>query len=388
MTSKSRLLELPMRASFFLFGPRQTGKSTLIKNSFNERNSLYYNLLLEKEFLRLSADPSLFREEVENLDPKIKHVILDEVQRVPKLLNEVHSLIENSKIERFFILSGSSARKLKKGQANLLGGRAWTRYLYPFSYKELGTDFALKKVLRFGSLPGIYLEENEIAEEKLESYVETYLTEEIKAEALVRNIGSFNRFIKLAASESGNLLNFSNISREAGTSNQSIKEYFQILEDTLIGFFLNPYSKSIRSRLVKHSKFYLFDTGVKNALLKRHREYPEEKTYEYGVLFEHFIINEIIRLNKYLKKDFEFSFFRTSNGAEVDLIMESPDGKILAIEIKSSENPSSGDLRGLFSFKEHETKARLICVSRASKKRLSKSIEIYPWREFLDETFF
>lgn len=388
MARKKRLIQpLPNNATLFLFGPRQVGKSTLIKDSFSINHSAYYNLLLEKEFTRLIANPSLFGEEVRKLDPKITHVIIDEVQRIPALLNEVHDLIENSNVKRFFVLSGSSARKLKRGAANMLGGRAWTRYLYPLTYRELGEDFELSRALRFGSLPAVYLHDDESAREILESYVETYLTEEIKAESIVRNVGAFARFLKLAAVESSNLLNYSNIAREAATSSQNIRDYFQILEDTLIGYFLQPYDKSTRKRLVKHPKFYLFDNGVRNALLKNLKEDIEPGTYDYGIVFEHFIVNEVIRLNQYLKKDFEFSFYRSASGAEVDLIIEDSKGKVFAIEIKSSEVPSKADLKGLFSFKEIRNDAELICVSRAVSKRDLGDITVYPWKEFLDEFF-
>ncbi len=385
MHSKNRLLQIPQNAHCFLFGPRQVGKSTLLESSFKSEKVKYYNLLIEREYTKFIADPSLLSEEIEALDEEISHIIIDEVQRIPALLNEVHYQIEKNK-NRFFILSGSSARKLKRGQANMLGGRAWTRYLFPFTHNELGEDFQLNKALVFGTLPNIYLNELENSKELLKSYVDTYLTEEIKAEAITRNIGAFTRFLKLAASESGNLLNYSNIAREAACSNQLVKEYFQVLEDTLLGHFLQPYSKSARTRLVKHPKFYLFDNGVINALLKSLNEDIEEKTYRYGVLFEHFIINEVIRFKHYYKKDFELSFFRTSNGAEVDLIIE--DGKnIYAIEIKSKEAPSKADLKGLFSFKEICPSAELICLSRAKVKRQVDEITIYPWQEFFMSCF-
>lgn len=387
MASKKRLLELPQQAHFFLFGPRQVGKSTLIKQSFCQESSVYYNLLLEKEYTRLIAHPELLAQEVRELDTQITHVIIDEVQRIPSLLNEVHNLIESLNREIYFILSGSSARKLKRGQANLLGGRAWTRFLYPLSYKELATDFNLGRALRFGTLPAIYLSDDEAAQELLQSYVETYLTEEIKAEAIVRNMGAFSRFLKLAASESSNLLNYSNIAREAATSNQSIKEYFQVLEDTLLGAFLEPYNKSTRKRLVKHPKFYLFDNGVRNAILKNLSDEIIPATYTYGVVFEHFIINEVIKLNRYYKKNWDLSFYRSSNDTEVDLIIERPNAPSLAVEIKSSENPSKADLRGLFSFQEIEQDAELICVSRAPRAKELGEITVYPWRDFLDKLF-
>lgn len=388
MLAKKRLLELPKKAHFFLLGPRQVGKSTLIKQTFLDEETFYINLLINREFRKYSADPSLLSSEIAALSEDIKFIVIDEIQKIPDLLDEVHDLIENSKQERYFCLSGSSARKLKRGQANMLGGRAWTRELFPFTFLELEEDFKLEKALRLGTLPAPYLANNEeTACELLDSYVDTYLTEEIKAEAIVRNIGAFSRFLKLAAVESSNLLNYSNIAREAETSYKTIKEYFQILSDTLIGFFLEPYHKSDRKRLVKHPKFYLFDNGVRNALLNRHLSPIEEKTYEYGVLFESFIINEIHRLNKYFKTRFELSFYRTNNGAEVDLIIETIDSKVLAVEIKSSSNPSKSAMAGLYSFKELVPEAELICVSTVNQKRLYDEITVYPWQEFLEYLF-
>ena len=387
MDIKKRLMELPKNASFFLFGPRQTGKSTLMKETFPGKTIAYYDLLLSKEYTRLLANPSLLREEVEELDEKIKHVIIDEIQKVPDLLDEVHYLIENSSIKRYFCLSGSSARKLKRANVNLLGGRAWIRHLYPLTHIELGEDFNLNRALHYGTLPAVYLSDDKTARELLESYVETYLEEEIKAEAIIRNVGAFVRFLKFASFENGNILNFSNISRETGTSHKTIKEYFQILEDTLVGFFLLPYSKSTRKRLVKHPKFYLFDTGVRNALAKRLTLTLEPGSKDYGDAFEHFMITEMIRLNKYKKTDYEFSFYRTSSNAEVDLIIEAPNKTIYAIEIKSSENPSSADFEGLKSFLEVYPKAIPICLCRATRKRKSGNILILPWQEIFDIVF-
>jgi len=382
MPPKKRLISLPEKAHFFLLGPRQVGKSTLIKTSFKPETVCYFNLLIDKEYTRLAANPSIFSAEVEALAPSVTHIVVDEIQRIPSLLNEVHNLIENAKTPRFFCLSGSSARKLKRGQANLLGGRAWNRHLYPFTHLELAEDFNLARALRFGALPAVYLGDDENAIEMLEAYVDTYLTEEIKAEAIVRNIGAFARFFKLAASESGNLINSSNIAREAAISSKTIKEYFQILEDTLIGYFLLPYDKSDRKRLVKHPKFYLFDNGVRNALLNRLKSDVEPNTYEYGVVFEHFIINEFIRLNHYLKLKLEFSFYRSNAGAEVDLIVHHPCGRVQAIEIKSTENPRPSELMGLKSFAELEPEAELICLSRCHRRQNYGAVTVYPWQEF------
>lgn len=377
-----RLLQPPVRHSFFLFGPRQTGKSTLLKLFFDPAVTLSYDLLRSEEYLRLTSQPQLFRDEVLARDKKFTHVLVDEVQRIPALLNEIHYILENSKSAPYFVLSGSSARKLKRSRANLLAGRAWTFNLYPLTHSELGAKFSLDKALRIGTLPSVYLSQSGTeAAKTLKAYVQTYLKEEIQAEALVRNLGGFLRFLALAADENGNIINFSNIARETGTSYHTVKEYFQILEDTLIGFFLLPYSRALRKRLIKHPKFYFFDTGIVRAIAGKLSVGVIPKTYEYGRIFEHFIITEIIRLADYKGKDYKFSFYQSSNNAEVDLIIETPRGEVHAIEIKSSENPDKSALTGLFSFKEFCPKAALYCVCRAPRKRAAAGIDILPWQD-------
>ena len=376
-----RILNLPLNHSFFLFGPRQTGKSTLIKQTFPADTTLFYDLLHSEEYLRLTSQPALFREEVLSRAKEITHVVVDEIQRIPNLLNEIHSLMESDN-PPYFILSGSSARKLKRSHANLLAGRAWTLNLYPFSHLELGKLFSLDKSLNIGTLPSMYLcNTKDEAKRTLKAYAETYLKEEIQAESLVRNLGAFLRFLTLAADENGNIINFSNIARETGTSYHTVKEYFQILEDTLIGFFLLPYSKSVRKRLIKHPKFYFFDTGVQRTLNNKISLDLTPKTSDYGNAFEHFIITEIIRLSTYLENDYKFSFYRSSNHCEVDLIIETPNGKIYAIEIKSSEHPDKSMLNGLKSFKTINPKAILYCACRAPRKRMVDDMTILPWQE-------
>jgi predicted AAA+ superfamily ATPase len=214
--------------------------------------------------------------------------------------------------------------------------------------------------------------------------VNTYLKEEIKEEALVRNIRGFSNFLKFAAEENGNLLNFSNMARDVGVDSKTIKEYFQILEDTLIGFFLMPFNSSHRARLVKHPKFYFFDTGVQRALINKLSIKLERKTQAYGDCFEHFIIRQITTYSNYMNKDYEFFFYRTEAGSEVDLIIKKPDDSIIAIEIKSSDNPDLKSLSGLFSFSEINNQARLICVCTATKRRKHASVEIIPWQEIFN----
>lgn len=380
-----RMLKPPKNKSFFLFGPRQTGKSTILKHTFSEETTVYYNLLQSDEYLRLSANPSIFREEIMARDKNFTHVVVDEIQRIPVLLNEIHILME-SQNPPYFCMSGSSARKLKRSHANLLAGRAWTLYLYPFTHRECSGNFLLDKALCYGTLPPVYLDDSIAnAARTLKAYVETYLEEEIKSEALVRNIGGFLRFLKLAGHENGNIINYSNISRETGTYYKTVKEFFQILDDTLVGFFILPYSKSSpRKRLVKHPKFYFFDTGVQRAITGKLSVMLEKGTSEYGKVFEHFIIAEILRLTKYSEKDYTFSFYRTESGAEVDLIIETPDGKTYAIEIKAADNPPSGSLSGLKSFAEICNNAILCCVSLAPRKRMLGKVNILPWQEIFE----
>ena len=381
-----RLLKLPPKHTYFLFGPRQTGKSTLLSQVHKPEETLTYSLLKTEEYVRLSANPALFREEVSSRDRRVTHVIVDEVQRVPDLLNEVHHLMEGPS-PPCFALSGSSARKLKRGHANLLAGRAWTYHLYPLTHIELGSRFSLDQALRVGTLPSVYLSESESERARtLKAYVETYLKEEIQQEALVRNLGGFLRFLPLAADANGCVVNYSNIARETGLSYNTIKEYFQILEDTLIGFLLLPYSgtPTSRRRLAKHPKFYFFDTGIHRALAKKAGAGLERKTSEYGAAFEHFVILEAIRLAAYKELDLDFSFYRSASGAEVDLILRAPDGKISAIEIKSTENPDESALRGLKSFLDLCPKAETYVACLAPRKRKVSGVSILPWQEVLE----
>ncbi len=380
----NRFQKLPLNKTFFLLGPRQTGKSTLLKNTFSAEKSYWYNLLETDTYTRLASHPELFREEVLARAPHISHVIIDEVQRVPELLNEVHLLSEQAE-SPFFVLTGSSARKLKVNKANLLAGRALNFTLFPLTLQELGDQFSLSKALRFGTLPRIYLEKTDAeASDRLRAYVDTYLKEEIQFEANLRNLPPFLQFLSLAAEENGHQISYSNMSRETGVSYQTIKGFFQILEDTLVGQMLYPYSKSVRRRLSKHPKFYFFDLGVRRALTRKLHVPLERHTKEFGEAFEHFLILEIIRLSTYQQWDCTFSFYRTSAGAEVDLIIETPHGRIIALEIKTSESPSEKDLRGLKSFRDICPKAELFMASFAAHGRKMGDVSILPWQDIFN----
>ena len=381
-----RIIKLPKNKNFFLFGPRQTGKSTLLKNRFVSDKTLYYDLLKTDVYRNLLARPEVFRNEVTAAlnSKEISHVIIDEVQKVPLLLDEVHSLVE-SDVRCFFILSGSSSRQLKRSQANMLAGRAWTFQLYPFSSVELKNNFDLNSALKYGTLPVIYLSVDEDEKrETLRSYVDTYIKEEIEIEANIRNLSGFLRFLPIAANQNGELVNYSNIARESGVSHHTVREYYKILEDTLLGFFLLPYGKSIRKRMVQHPKFYLFDPGIVTTLTNRLRADLQENSYEFGKAFEHFFLLEITRLNHYHRLDLALSFYRTERGAEVDCIIETPAGKTIAVEIKASANPSSSMLTGLKSFKEKAVDAQLILACRVERPQVIKDVTVLPWQDALE----
>jgi predicted AAA+ superfamily ATPase len=286
----------------------------------------------------------------------------------------------------------------------MLGGRAFSFSLFGLTHLELmqSSKFSLYRSLEFGSLPAIYLlsmggdENAEIGVREqcqdailaLRSYVNTYIKEEIQMEALVRNLDTFTEFLKLAADENTNVLNYSNIASDIGVSSATVKEYYQILEDTLLGFYLRPYSSRLRKKLSKHPKFYFFDTGVTRALQQKLSLELTPKTKEFGKAFEHFIVKEFIYTANYLNPDYKFSYYRTENNAEVDLIIEAPTGKVFAVEIKASDTPKNSELKGLKSFKTLVPKASLICASLAEKRyKLDEDIWVYPWVEVFDVVF-
>lgn len=375
-----RNVTLPEIKSFFLFGPRLSGKSTLLKATYAPGKSLHYiDLLDTSALMRYINEPAVFYREIKASQEDIRIIIVDEIQRVPMLLNEIHRLVEEFPHLQF-IMSGSSARKLKKMKANLLAGRALTAHLGPFSFLELGNRFDLTRALELGSLPPVYLEkETDTARDILRSYVDTYLTEEIKQESLVRNLGAFVKFLPLAGEESGNILNFSNLSREIGVSYKTVQEYFQILVDTLIIFFLPAFARSKRKSILQHSKFYFFDTGVLRAVKKELTLPLQIKTERYGVYFEHFVINELKRFNDYHKLDCNFFFYRTTTGQEVDLIVEKPGKKLTAVEIKARDRIGKEDFKWLYSFKNMFPQSRLMLISLVPHPQLFDDITVLPW---------
>ncbi|MFH1564639.1 MAG: ATP-binding protein [bacterium] len=358
------------RESCFLWGPRQSGKSTLLKTLFTD--SPYYDLLLSDEFERLNRKPSLLREEL-LADRPTAPVIIDEVQKIPQLLDEIQWLIVNKNIQ--FILCGSSARKLRRGSGNLLGGRALKYQLFPLVSQEI-PDFDLMRALNQGCLPRHYQADNMAPMGR--SYVGDYLKEEIAAEALTRNIPAFARFLEAASFSNGEVINFINIARECGVSGPTVKEYFQILVDTLLARFVPAFQKKPKRRVILAPKFYLFDVGIANTLLKRGVISAGSEIF--GRAFEHFIFQEIIAHSHYSGLEYAVSYWRTASGFEVDFILGDQDA---AVEVKGASEVHSQHLRGIKAFKEEYNPKKTIVVSLDKKMREVEGITIMPWKIFL-----
>lgn len=370
--SYSRLLnltELVNRKSIFLFGPRSTGKTTLIETQF--KNAKMYDLLDDKTFQRLVRQPSLLEEE--NLN-KNKLVIIDEIQKLPKLLDEIHRLIKKHNWR--FLLTGSSVRKLRRGGANLLGGRAWESHLFPLVSAEI-PDFKLDQYINRGGLPHVYGSQD--YQEELESYISLYLREEILAEALVKKYEYFLRFIDVVAISNGQELNYEGLSSDAGVPARTIQNYIQILQDTLVGFELKPFLFSKKRKAISRSKFYLFDIGVTNHLAKRGRLVAGGELY--GFAFEHFIILELRAYLSYRRLRQDLMYWRSTAGHEVDCII----GKKMAVEIKTTDMVSQQHLKGLRALREEKMIQKYIVVSFDSEIREVDGITIYPWKIFLKE---
>jgi predicted AAA+ superfamily ATPase len=363
-------LNLPPRQSSFLWGPRKTGKTFWIKDHL--KGVPVIDLLKTDVFAEYSSRPALLRERYLGHDGL---VVIDEVQKIPALLDEVHWLIENSGAN--FLLTGSSARKLKKSHANLLGGRAWRRVMAPLSYCEVDR-FDLEKIMLSGLLPPHYLSPNPI--EDLRAYVADYLKEEIASEAAVRNIPAFSEFLRIAAITSSELLNYANVGREAGVSPKVVRSYFDILEDTYLGFRVHPWRKASARRLIETEKFYLFDVGVANYLARRQ---PMIGSYEFGKSFEHYILMELKAYQAYKDPELEISFWRTSSGQEVDFILGDKD---VAIEIKGSNRVHEGDIYPLKVLKEDSPAKKYVVVSLEDEPRVIDGwIHILPWRSFVEK---
>ncbi|RLD56447.1 MAG: AAA family ATPase [Bacteroidetes bacterium] len=371
MYIRKQVFEGSVNESMFFWGARQTGKSTLLKSLYPD--SLYFDLLLSDVFERLQRNPSLLRE-ITLASKQSMPVIIDEVQRIPELLNEVHWMIVNKNIQ--FILSGSSPRKILRSGANLLGGRALRYELYPLTYKEI-PDFDLTRALNNGLLPRHYL--SKIPKKLISAYIGSYLKDEIMAEAKIRNIVSFSRFLEVAAFSNGEIVNYTNIASECGISAPTVKEYFKILEDTLIGRFLHSFQKKPKRRVILAPKFYYFDIGIANYLLKR--KAIEQGSEVFGKAFEHFIYHEIYTHSSYSELNYPIKYWRTTSQIEIDFVLGDHE---IAIEVKATEHANVRHLKGLKSFSTEYNVKKLILVSNDPLPRQLEDIEILPWEIFLD----
>ncbi len=381
-----RMLKIPTDENLLLFGARGTGKTTLLKHSPLYEKAVVINLLKGDVERQFRNDPDALAEIVKAMPAQQTHVIVDEVQKVPKLLDIVHDLIENT--SKKFILTGSSARKLKYGGANLLAGRAFVYHLFPFNYFEVTDTFILNDSLRWGMLPKIF---SYVTDDKkhrfLEAYTNTYLKEEIWGEQIVRQLDPFRHFLEVAAQMNGKQVNFSNMARDVGVTDKTINEYFAILEDTLIGFYLNPYQHSFRKRLSKTPKFYFFDPGVVRALQGQLSVPLTEQTSVYGDVFEHFIILQCKQLASYTNSEYRFSYLATKDGAEVDLVVERPGKKILFIEIKSAKQVEARHLRTLLAMSKDHGDCEAVCFSRDNFVKQIDGITVYPWQAGIEHYF-
>lgn len=381
-----RLQKLNKANSLFLFGARGCGKSTLLKSLFPGTDTLWIDLLKAEDEDRFRRDPDQLSFVIENQKPK--RVIVDEIQKVPKLLDIVHREIER-RPHLQFVLTGSSARKLKQGAANLLAGRAFEYFLFPMTYLELGAQFQLQEVLRFGSLPRLlHLDSEDEKSEYLRSYARTYLKEEILQEQIVRNVDPFHDFLEIAAQSNAKILSFSKISRDVGIDDKTVKNYFSILSDTYLGFLLPPFHRSIRKRQREAPKFYFFDLGVKRALERNLRVELNPKSYAFGEAFETWIVQEIHRYNEYFRKDFKLSYLRTQANVEVDLIVERPGQKDLLIEIKSSNFIREEDVKPIARIAadwDRDSEAQVLSLDDHDKSILG--VKCLPWYNGLRSVF-
>ncbi len=356
-------------------GPRATGKTFLIQHQL-AKHAVVLNLLKSGLYLRLSASPGDLEAiiDAETAKNPFKLVVIDEIQKIPALLDEVHRLIEERNLR--FLLTGSSARKLKYGHANLLAGRAWIANLFPLSWREI-PNFDLEHYLRWGGLPVVY--QSSEPQEELNAYAKTYLYEEIQMEGLVRKLPQFSRFLQTAAIANGQLLNFAQVSSDAQVSASTIKEHYQILEDTLIGFKLNPWLKSSKRKAIQTAKFFIFDIGVAHTLAGV--QALDRNSDLYGRSFEHWIGMELRSYLSYQRKNDELCFWRSTSQQEVDFIV----GDHTAIEVKASKKISAKDLKGLRAIQDETTFKNLIIISQDEVETKQDNIRSIHWKTFMSE---
>jgi uncharacterized protein len=379
MTYYKRQLDissLVKERSLFLFGPRQTGKSSYIREELKGLPALSYNLLDGALRLRVMADPAYIKREIEARNLRECLIVIDEIQKFPDLLDEVHLLIEERGIR--FLLTGSSARKLRAGGVNLLGGRARTRHLHPFCYPELESkEYTPVKIMERGLLPPHFLSSSPA--EDLSSYVDTYLTEEIAAEGLTRNLPAFARFLETAALTNAKVVNYTNIANDAQVSRQTIKSWYQVLKDSFIGYELPPYTRTVKRKAIETAKFYFFDLGIVKTLRHLDRIVPESG--DFGEFFEHLIFMELRAWVDYNSPGSRLTYWRSRSGYEVDFIVDDR----LAVEVKAASMIHDKHLKGLKALKEEERIQHYVLVCREPRPQMKEGIRILPWQFFLEE---
>lgn len=369
--------------SFFLFGPRGVGKTTFLEFWSKSRSTFYIDLLDPQTYQRYFLKPQLLISDWEAINSD--WIIVDEIQKNPNLLDVIQKQMKTKK--PLFALTGSSARKLRRGAANLLGGRAFEFHLHPLTHVELGSQFNLLDSLKWGTLP--YISEMTDANKvrSLYSYVSTYLKEEILVEQIVRKIEPFQRFLEVAAQMNGKILNYAKIARDAGVEERSIARYFQILDDTLVGFHLYPFDQSIRKQQSKKAKFYFFDTGVTRTLQNKVTFELKEQSKDFGDYFEQFILLEFFRLNEYYEKHFEFSYFRSKDDLEIDLIIKRPGQSEILIEIKSKDYFDADDSKGLRAIEKEFKKPELYVLSNCQTVSFFEKVHYMPWNLGIKKIF-
>lgn len=372
--------------SSFLFGPRGVGKSTLLRSMFREENSVTFNLLKVEIQNRFKQNPDELSEIVKALSSNIQYIIIDEIQKVPMLLDVIHDLIEST--NKHFIMTGSSARKLKGGGANLLAGRAFVNHLHPFSYFEVEDRFHLMEALQWGLMPKIFeYADNEMKERYLQTYAHMYLKEEIWEEQFIKELEPFRRFLEVAAQMNGKIINYSNIAKDVGVDDKTVKSYYTILEDTLMGFFLEGFEHSFRKRLSTKPKFYFFDMGVARALSRLLSIPLVQSTTGYGDAFEHFILLECMKLRDAQHLEYKFSYLKTKDDVEVDLIVERPGKLPLFIEIKSSTHVYQESISSFLHLSKDFGQCEAICICDEPYEKMIEHVRVIPWKIALKRYF-
>lgn len=382
-----RLCNPSLINSFFLFGCRGVGKTTLLANMFHPEETLFVDLLDLETYDQILLDKSRFLAIITSRQNSEKRIIIDEIQKVPELLNVVHQQIQKHK--RLFVLTGSSGRRLKQKGVNLLAGRAWVYHLFPFSSFELGTEFDLKTCLERGGLPDAYLSPStDTAREYLSAYVGTYLQKEIQEESWVRNLAPFRKFLAIAAQMNGKIINKSQIANEIGVNDVTVANYFEILEDTHIGFFLPAYHTSVRKAQRMAPKFYFIDPGIKRALDKTLAVPLVPQTSGWGDAFEHWVILEFKKYIHYARLDWELSYIRTKDDVEIDIVIERPGNLKLLVEVKSKSHIKENDVKALETLgKDIDPNAERWLLSADPLEQQIGNTRCLHWQEGLKELF-